>query len=50
MNKFKCKICGRNKFDKPTPHNCRVGYLKHYGRRKYKDLYNGTIWVKIKEV
>ena len=39
MSRYKCKICGRDKFQKPTPHNCGSNFLKHYGRKKYKDKY-----------
>lgn len=44
---YKCKICGRDKFQKPTPHNCGSIFLKHYGRKRYKEMYNGSIWEKI---
>jgi len=29
---YRCKLCGRHKFSKPTPHRCRMGFLKHYNR------------------
>ncbi|BDU76229.1 hypothetical protein [Mesoterricola sediminis] len=41
---FRCRLCGRNKFERPSPHMCAVGYLKHYGRRKYKERYPGGIF------
>ena len=47
--RYKCKICGRDKFQNPSPHWCGSVYLKHYGRKKYKQKYNGTIWVKLEE-
>jgi hypothetical protein len=27
--KYKCDICGRNTFDKPSPHRCCGGFRKH---------------------
>src|SRR6056297_892766 len=26
--KYKCELCGRDTFDKPTPHVCKGGYRK----------------------
>jgi hypothetical protein len=34
--KYRCKLCGRNKFQKPEPHNCVGGFLKHYKRKANK--------------
>ena len=42
--RYRCKICKRDKFQKPDPHWCGSVYLKHYGRKRYKELYNGSIW------
>ena len=49
MKRYRCKRCGRDKFQKPSPHNCGSNFLKHYGRKKYKEQYNGSIWEEINE-
>lgn len=49
MKRYKCKLCGRDKFQKPSPHICGGNYLKHYGRKKYKELFNGSIWEKVND-
>jgi len=41
---FRCRLCGRNRFERPSPHRCVVGYLKHYGRKRYKALHPGGIF------
>jgi hypothetical protein len=47
--RYRCKRCGRDKFEKPTPHNCGSQYLKHYGKLKYKEQFNGNMFEKIEE-
>ena len=47
MKRYRCKICGRDKFEKPTPHICGSVYLKHYGRKKYKEIYGDSIFEEI---
>lgn len=49
MARYRCKICKRDKFQKPIPHNCTMGYLKHYGKKYYKEQYGGSIWEKLNE-
>mgnify|MGYP000256277092 CR=1 FL=1 len=48
---YTCTLCGRNKFQKPTPHYCGKQYIKHYNRHARKlGLDPAEIWVKnIKE-
>ena len=36
--KYKCLLCGRDKFTKKQPHKCNTGFRKH-----------GIIWVEIVE-
>jgi hypothetical protein len=42
--RYKCLLCGRSKFQKPTPHKCGNNYLKHYNREKHIKAHNGSIW------
>ena len=48
QKRYRCKRCGRDKFQKPTPHRCGSCFLKHYGRKKYKKLYNGNMFEEVK--
>lgn len=47
MKRFRCKRCGRDKFDRPRPHRCCGSLLVHYGRRKWKERYNGSLFEEI---
>jgi len=47
--RYRCKRCGRDKFTKPSPHRCGKNFLKHYGRKKYKEKYDGNIFEEIKD-
>ena len=47
--RYRCKRCGRDKFQKPEPHNCGSNFLKHFNKKKYLEKYNGSIWEEINE-
>jgi hypothetical protein len=34
--RWKCLLCGRNRFSRPEAHRCVMGYLRHYGRAARK--------------
>lgn len=47
VKRYQCLLCGRNKFTKRTPHNCKGGYRKR--RIAWKEITPEPITVKIKE-
>ena len=45
--RYRCKRCGRDTFAKPGPHRCMNSLLVHYGRQKWKDLYDGNMFEEV---
>jgi hypothetical protein len=44
--RYRCLLCGRDKFQKPGSHYCRGQFLKHTKRKAHK-LGLETIWEEI---
>lgn len=41
--RYKCLLCGRDKFSHPQPHRCFIGYIKRFKRAaRIRGL--STIW------
>ena len=45
---YKCKLCGRDKFDKPAPHICNGQFIKHFGRIA-KNNQMESIWINLED-
>lgn len=46
--KWKCLGCGRDKFPRPyMPHNCFMGYLKHFRKRILSPIFPNGMFVRI---
>jgi ribosomal protein L37E len=41
--RYRCKLCGRDKFTAKQPHRCSIGFMKHAGRVARKRGMD-TIW------